>query len=81
MVAGPTKLNDPKDVAVIHVETADQMLKACKSALPADIAICAAAVADWRVAELAPNKIKKDKKTKSPPLLELVENPQHFRHS
>ena len=75
MIAGPTKLSDPKGVDVIHVETADQMLKACKKSLPADIAICAAAVADWRVADLAENKIKKDKKTKSPPLLSLVENP------
>ncbi len=75
MVAGPTRLPDPAGVDVIHVETADQMLKACKQALPADMAICAAAVADWRVAELAPNKIKKNKSTKSPPLLELVENP------
>ncbi len=75
MVAGPTKLRDPEGVDVVHVETAEQMLKACKQSLPADIAICAAAVADWRVAELASNKIKKNKTTKNPPLLELVENP------
>ena len=75
MVSGPTNLADPSGVEVVHVETAEQMLKACNAALPADMAICAAAVADWRVAELAPNKIKKDKKTKNPPLLELVENP------
>ena len=75
LVSGPTMLPDPDGVEIIHVETADQMLKACKKTLPVDIAICAAAVADWRVAESAENKIKKQKNTKSPPLLELIENP------
>ena len=75
LVSGPTKLPAPEDVELIRVETAEQMLAACKKALPADIAVCAAAVADWRVADLAENKIKKTKTTKSPPLLELVENP------
>ena len=48
------------------------MLSACEAALPADIAVCAAAVADWRVAETAAQKIKKNGK---PPALKLAENP------
>ncbi len=75
MVSGPTKLQTPKGVDVIPVETAEQMLRACEKSLPVDLAVCAAAVADWRVADLAVHKIKKKRNTKSPPLLELVENP------
>jgi len=59
LVSGPTKLADPSGVHVNHVETADQMLAAVKDSLPADIAVCAAAVADWRVAHEADEKIKK----------------------
>lgn len=59
LVSGPTKLADPAGVHVKHVETADQMLTAVRNSLPADIAICAAAVADWRVAQEADEKIKK----------------------
>jgi phosphopantothenoylcysteine decarboxylase/phosphopantothenate--cysteine ligase len=54
------------------VETAREMLEACLAALPADAAICAAAVADWRVAQPAARKMKK---TDGPPALELVQNP------
>jgi phosphopantothenoylcysteine decarboxylase/phosphopantothenate--cysteine ligase len=57
------------------VETADQMLKACLAALPADIAVCAAAVADWRVANAAHNKIKKEPGAAAAPALALVPNP------
>ena len=59
LVSGPTLLADPVGVETIRVETAAQMLAACEAALPADIAVCAAAVADWRVAEQAPQKMKK----------------------
>jgi phosphopantothenoylcysteine decarboxylase/phosphopantothenate--cysteine ligase len=59
LVSGPTRLADPQGVAVLHVETAAQMLAACEAALPADIAVCAAAVADWRVATAATQKLKK----------------------
>ncbi|NIJ42153.1 phosphopantothenoylcysteine decarboxylase/phosphopantothenate--cysteine ligase [Parvibaculum indicum] len=59
LVAGPTATPDPAGVSVRHVETADEMLAACEAALPADIAICAAAVADWRVEASAEQKMKK----------------------
>ncbi len=56
------------------METAAQMLAACEAALPADVAVCAAAVADWRPARPVPGKLKKQP-DKAPPLLELVPNP------
>ncbi|MGB6347965.1 MAG: bifunctional phosphopantothenoylcysteine decarboxylase/phosphopantothenate--cysteine ligase CoaBC, partial [Methyloceanibacter sp.] len=59
LVTGPVVLADPEGVHVIKVETARQMLEAVLAALPADIAICAAAVADWRAGEEAPQKLKK----------------------
>ncbi|MGY9002862.1 MAG: phosphopantothenoylcysteine decarboxylase domain-containing protein, partial [Rhodospirillales bacterium] len=65
---------DPVRVRVTHIETAQQMLEACETALPVDIAVCAAAVGDWRVNEAARNKLKKDGKT-TMPNLELTENP------
>jgi phosphopantothenoylcysteine decarboxylase/phosphopantothenate--cysteine ligase len=74
LVAGPTNLSDPQGVACIHVESAAQMLEAARKALPADAAIFAAAVADWRVASASGEKIKKDAKHKTPQL-EFVENP------
>ena len=55
------------------VETAEEMLKACQEELPADIAIFAAAVADWRVARIADEKLKKG--SAGPPVLALTENP------
>ena len=73
LVSGPTAEPDPPGVQVVRVETAMQMLAACQSALPAEIAVCAAAVADWRVKGVADHKLKKDKG--ETPLLELVENP------
>jgi len=71
LVSGPSAEPDPPGVEVVHVRTAREMLKACEAALPADIAVCAAAVADWR-AEEAPQKLKKKG---APPTLRLVENP------
>jgi phosphopantothenoylcysteine decarboxylase / phosphopantothenate---cysteine ligase len=59
---------------VRHVETAQQMLASSQQALPADVAVCAAAVADWRVADAAPGKIKKIPGAEAP-RLELVANP------
>jgi phosphopantothenoylcysteine decarboxylase/phosphopantothenate--cysteine ligase len=73
LVSGPVSLPDPAGVAVRHVETARQMLEACQSALPADVAVFAAAVADWRVAGAAAGKIKKVAGA-APPALELVAN-------
>ncbi len=73
LVTGPTIEPDPPGVAVSHVVTARDMLAACEAALPADIAVCAAAVADWRAATEAEQKVKK--RGKAPPELKLVENP------
>jgi len=77
LVTGPVTLADPPGVATVHVETAAQMLEACLEALPAEIAVCAAAVADWRVAQAAGQKLKKD--GKGPPSLAMAENPDILR--
>jgi len=74
LIAGPVSLADPSGVHVTRVETAKQMLAACEAALPADAAVCVAAVADWRPETTAGEKIKKDK-TGAPPTLSLQENP------
>lgn len=73
LITGPVTLQDPSGVKVAHVETAVQMLHAVQAALPADIAVCAAAVGDWRVATQAPQKIKKT--AGKPAELTLSENP------
>ena len=73
LVSGPVGIADPARVRVIRVETAAQMLAACEAALPVEVAICAAAVADWRVAEASGHKIKKT--TGAGPRLNLVPNP------
>lgn len=73
LVTGPVALPDPTGMKTIHVESAREMLKACERALPADVAVCAAAVADWRAASPAKTKIKKG--VGGPPDLTLVENP------
>ena len=72
LVTGPTRETDPPGVAVIHVETALQMLEACQGVLPVDVAVCAAAVSDWRPANAGNQKIKKNG---APPKLTLAENP------
>ena len=59
LVSGPVTLPDPQGVRVVKVDTAHEMLAAVQAALPADIAICAAAVADWRASDEAPHKLKK----------------------
>ena len=73
-VTGPASVPPPEGVAVMRVETARQMLAAVQSALPADAAVMAAAVADWRVANAAGQKMKKDGSGKAP-ALEFAENP------
>ncbi len=72
LVSGPVAIGDPEGVEVRHVESAGEMLAAVRAALPADIFIAAAAVADWRVAAAAAGKIKKGSGS---PQLTLVENP------
>ncbi|WP_026870868.1 bifunctional phosphopantothenoylcysteine decarboxylase/phosphopantothenate--cysteine ligase CoaBC [Inquilinus limosus] len=73
LVTGPTHEPPPPGVTVVPIETADEMMAACRAALPADIAVCAAAVADWRVAAPSGQKIKKG--AGGPPALTLAENP------
>ena len=73
-VTGPADRDPPAGVDVVRVETAAQMLAAVEVALPADAAIFAAAVADWRVVSASSSKIKKDG-TGSLPVLEFAENP------
>jgi len=74
LVSGPVTLADPPGVKVIHVERAAEMHDAVMNALPADIAVMVAAVADWRVASAAGEKIKK-RPGEAPPPLALAENP------
>ncbi|TVQ37857.1 MAG: bifunctional phosphopantothenoylcysteine decarboxylase/phosphopantothenate--cysteine ligase CoaBC [Geminicoccaceae bacterium] len=74
LVTGPVQLPDPARVVVHRVERAEEMAAAVTSALPADIAVCAAAVADWRPAEAASGKLKKTADA-APPTLQLVPNP------
>ncbi|MBO6508674.1 MAG: bifunctional phosphopantothenoylcysteine decarboxylase/phosphopantothenate--cysteine ligase CoaBC [Roseibium sp.] len=74
LVSGPVDLPDLANITTIHVESAAAMMSAVEDNLPADIAIMAAAVADWRVASEGAQKIKKDDSGK-PPALELTENP------
>ena len=73
LVSGPTAEPDPPGVTVRHVETAEEMLTSCRAALPADVAVCAAAVADWKIANPAAQKLKKA--GGKPPRLELAANP------
>ncbi len=73
LISGPVELDDPPGMSVTHVESAREMLHAVETALPADIAIFAAAVADWRVAHEGAQKLKKT--AAGMPPLQLVENP------
>ena len=75
LVTGPTALPDPPRVKTIRIETACEMLAACLSVqAPLDVAVCAAAVADWRPETSANSKIKKEGKV-TPPAITLTENP------
>ena len=74
LVTGPVALPDPPGVTTVQVVTAREMLEACEKALPVDVAVCAAAVCDWRPAHPAPDKIKKTEGAAAP-VLELAENP------
>ena len=74
LVSGPVSIADPAGLRTVHVDSADQMLAACQGAGKVDIAVCAAAVADWKAARPANAKLKK-KVGAPPPALELVPNP------
>jgi phosphopantothenoylcysteine decarboxylase/phosphopantothenate--cysteine ligase len=72
LISGPVDIADPRGVKTLHVESAREMLSAAEQSLPVDVAIFAAAVADWRVAEQANEKLKK---TNGKSSIDLVENP------
>ena len=72
LVSGPTAIAPPPHVKLLRVETAREMLAACESVLPVDVAVCTAAVADWRPETLANQKIKKDG---GQPNVKLTANP------
>ncbi|HEY3697351.1 bifunctional phosphopantothenoylcysteine decarboxylase/phosphopantothenate--cysteine ligase CoaBC [Phenylobacterium sp.] len=72
LVSGPTALPAPAGVVRVDVETAREMLAACQAALPADVAVCVAAVADWRPEAAGAAKARK---ADAAPVLKLVENP------
>lgn len=74
LVTGPSHEPDPAGATVVRIESARDMLAACEAALPAEVAVCAAAVADWRVAAPAGQKLKKDGAAVPAPL-ELALNP------
>ena len=73
LVTGPVAMADPGGIETVHVESAREMLAACEAALPVDIAVCAAAVSDWRAERVAERKMKKE--DRGPPDLTLAENP------
>ncbi len=73
LVTGPTRLADPAGVQVVHIESAEEMLTACQEALPVEVAVCAAAVSDWRVKQASGQKLKKN--GGGPPELALIANP------
>jgi phosphopantothenoylcysteine decarboxylase/phosphopantothenate--cysteine ligase len=74
LVSGPVAIPPPAGVKTVPVETAEQMLAACRAALPAEAAVCVAAVADWRVGSPRTHKIKKVAGREAPSL-ELIANP------
>jgi phosphopantothenoylcysteine decarboxylase/phosphopantothenate--cysteine ligase len=74
LVSGPVTIPDPASVRMVHVERAEEMRDAVLAALPADVAVMVAAVADWRVASAADQKLKKHP-GESIPTLALTENP------
>ena len=74
LVSGPVNIPAPRNVELVKVESAREMHKAVEACLPADIAVMVAAVADWRSADTAREKMKK-KDGKGPAALNLTENP------
>mgnify|MGYP001455477167 FL=1 len=80
LISGPVNEPAPDQVTMIQVTTANEMLAACKAALPADIAICAAAVADWRVKSACDQKLKKPEDPDAGMTLALCQNPDILAH-
>ncbi|MEM9668797.1 MAG: bifunctional phosphopantothenoylcysteine decarboxylase/phosphopantothenate--cysteine ligase CoaBC [Pseudomonadota bacterium] len=75
LVSGPVSINPPTNVDLVPVETAREMLAACEAALPADVFVSVAAVADWRPAKRANTKLKLKGKDTATPAMVLAENP------
>ena len=80
LISGPVNEPAPDQVTMVQVTTANEMLAACKAALPADIAICAAAVADWRVQSVSDQKLKKPEDPDAGMMLALCQNPDILAH-
>jgi phosphopantothenoylcysteine decarboxylase/phosphopantothenate--cysteine ligase len=74
LITGPTNLPNPPGIRVVKIETAAEMLQACMESLPVNIAICAAAVADWRVLKDSEQKLKKQVNDTNM-TIELIQNP------
>lgn len=89
LVSGPVSLPDPEGVKVVHIQRAEEMLAACLVELGqgVDVAICAAAVSDWRFEEISPNKRKKEAGVermsvtliKNPDILEAISKHPNLR--
>ena len=79
LVSGPTNVPTPRGLLLVSVESAEDMLAACEENLPADIVVCAAAVADWRVSRPSAQKLKKAV-VGDVPQLALIENPDILAH-
>ncbi|MEL6265519.1 MAG: bifunctional phosphopantothenoylcysteine decarboxylase/phosphopantothenate--cysteine ligase CoaBC, partial [Pseudomonadota bacterium] len=79
-VTGPAIAPDPWGVEIHRVESAREMMAAVEASLPAEAAVCAAAVADWRVEAESRQKMKKDARGRGPATLKLTENPDILRH-
>jgi len=78
LVSGPVALKAPDGVTFVCIETAREMLKACEDALPADVFVSVAAVADWRPVKAAPKKLKLKGQGEAP-AIQLTENPDILR--
>jgi phosphopantothenoylcysteine decarboxylase/phosphopantothenate--cysteine ligase len=74
LISGPTHEPAPENVKLVRIQTAEEMLAACKSVLPVDVAICTAAVSDWRAKNPLDHKLKK-RANQTPPEIELMFNP------
>lgn len=79
LICGPVSISAPRGITTIPVETAQEMLNACETALPADIFVCAAAVSDWTPVQAQTNKIKKTSAT-SVPELQLKQTTDILKH-
>ena len=77
LVTGPTHEPDPPGATIVRITTAKEMMEACLNCLPVDVAVCAAAVGDWRIEAAAEKKIKRGGNAKT---FDLVENADILKH-